>query len=44
MFSKRILFTYTSPYINNCIDINEYDRVRVCDGVDRSLVSKKELC
>ena len=44
MFSKRTLFTYTSPYINNCIDINEYDRVVLVDGVEYSLVSKRESC
>ena len=27
MFSKRILFTYQSPYINSSVDITEYDKV-----------------
>lgn len=31
MFSKRILFTYESPFINNRIDITEYDRVCIGD-------------
>lgn len=29
MYSKRILFTYQSPYINSSVDITEYDKVFV---------------
>lgn len=27
MYSRRILFTYKSPFINGSVDITEYDRV-----------------
>lgn len=29
MYSKRILFTYQSPYLNSSVDITEYDKVFV---------------
>ncbi|KAK8810806.1 hypothetical protein WA556_003890 [Blastocystis sp. ATCC 50177/Nand II] len=33
VFNKRILFTYKSPYLNSSVDITEYDRSRVNDGI-----------
>lgn len=29
MYSKRILFTYQSPYLNSSVDVTEYDKVFV---------------
>ena len=42
MFSKRILFTYTSPYINNCIDIRDRLRLHHIDESDAETLLRKE--